>query len=69
MRADNADHRLTKKGIKIGIVGERSRQFKEKSTDLKKIEKLMDNLKISPLKPQNDINIAKDGVLKALVKF
>ncbi len=67
LRADNADLRLTEKGIKIGVVGEkRARIFKEKSTNLKKMDMLMNKLKITPNKASKyQINIAKDGVLRS----
>ena len=67
LRADNADLRLTDKGIKIGLVSDnRSRIFREKSLKLKKMDKLLNNLKISPSKASNHgINIAKDGVMRS----
>ena len=67
LRADNADLRLTEKGIKINLVGdERSRHFREKLSNLKKIDKYMNELEISPSKASKyKINIAKDGVLRS----
>ncbi len=67
LRADNADIRLTKKGIDIGLVSDnRARLFREKSNNLNKIEKMMSNLEISPSKAEiYRINIAKDGVLRS----
>ena len=66
LRADNADLRLTTKGIEIGLVGDkRKRIFEEKSLNLKKMDKFVNQLKISPSKAYNfKINIAKDGVLR-----
>ncbi len=64
LRSDNADVRLTKKGIDIGIVSqEREKMYKEKYTQLSRIQLKMDKLKITPSKAQKfGVNIAKDGV-------
>ena len=71
LRADNADLRLTNKGIEVGLVGEnRSRQFFEKSSNLIKIDNMMRNLKITPSKASKyDIIIAKDGVLRSAIQI
>ena len=66
LRADNADQRLTLKGINIGLIkSPRKDIFEDK---LLKITKIIDNMKkskISPSKAQKfGINIAKDGVLR-----
>ena len=67
LRSDNADLRLTKKGINIGIVNkEREMIYKEKYTQLSKIQSEMDKLKITPSKAQKfGINIAKDGISRS----
>tara|TARA_Y100000590_G_scaffold463663_1_gene630996 strand:- start:708 stop:2579 length:1872 start_codon:yes stop_codon:yes gene_type:complete len=67
LRADNADLRLTRKGIEIGLISEkRARLYKEKASNLKTIEKCMNDLKITPSKASKfKINIAKDGVLRS----
>ena len=66
LRADNADQRLTEKGISIGLISEiRKDLFGEKSNKLKVIVKKMSELSISPNKVKNfGINIAQDGVLR-----
>jgi tRNA uridine 5-carboxymethylaminomethyl modification enzyme len=66
LRADNADQRLTNKGITIGLIFKnRKNLFKDKESKIKLISKKMLELSISPTKIKNfDIKIAKDGILR-----
>ncbi len=67
LRSDNADIRLTKKGVDLGLVGnERKKIFYEKYSQLSSTQKLMEKLKISPSKAQKfGIKIAKDGISRS----
>ncbi len=64
LRADNADQRLTKKGIDIGCVGlKRAHIYKEKASALTTATALLDKLKASPNKLKAcGIHINQDGV-------
>ena len=71
LRADNADLRLTKKGIDLGVVLEkRSRIFKDKLFNLKLISNKMQKLTITPSKISKfSVNIAKDGVSRSAIQI
>ena len=67
LRADNADTRLTAKGIKIGLISDnRKNIFKDKFNKIEQISKKMFKSNISPSKAEEfGIKIAKDGVLRS----
>ena len=67
LRADNADLRLTNKGIKIGLVSdERKSKFEDKFAKMSEISLQMASLSISPTKADgHGIKIAKDGILRS----
>ena len=67
LRSDNADIRLTKKGIDVGLVlKEREIIFKEKFSQLTLIQSKMDKLRITPSKiAKYGVNIAKDGISRS----
>ena len=64
LRSDNADQRLTGRGIQIGLINKiRKDLFIKKSKKLEKISLKMANLSISPNKIADfGIKIAKDGI-------
>ncbi len=66
LRADNADARLTEKGIAIGVVGkQRAEAFLAKQTKINEATKILEELKISPKKLSGfDVAIKQDGVVR-----
>tara|TARA_B110000444_G_scaffold189696_1_gene179180 strand:- start:1319 stop:1912 length:594 start_codon:yes stop_codon:yes gene_type:complete len=71
LRADNADQRLTKKGIDIGIISKfRKNLYEDKSAQISEITKKMSDSFISPSKVSNfNVRIAKDGVLRSSIEI
>jgi tRNA uridine 5-carboxymethylaminomethyl modification enzyme len=67
LRADNADQRLTDKGIEIDLIGDnRKAIYLDKSEKIKKINSIMSKSSISPSKAEKfGIKIAKDGIFRS----
>ena len=67
LRSDNADQRLTSKGIEIGLIGDLRKAFYlDKFEQIKQINLKMSKSTISPNKADKfGIKIAKDGVLRS----
>ncbi len=71
LRADNADMRLTERGINIGCVKkERAEFFAVKKNKILQGEELLSSLKISPSKlAEFGINIKQDGVVRSALQL
>jgi tRNA uridine 5-carboxymethylaminomethyl modification enzyme len=67
LRADNADQRLTDKGIEIGLIGDdRKALYLDKSEKIRKINSIMAKSRITPSKAEKfGIKIAKDGISRS----
>jgi tRNA uridine 5-carboxymethylaminomethyl modification enzyme len=66
LRSDNADQRLTAKGIEVGLIGnERKSLYLDKFDKISQINVKMDQSTISPNRAEKfGIKIAKDGILR-----
>ena len=67
LRSDNADQRLTAKGIEIGLIGDvRKSLYLNKFDKISQINLQMDQSTISPNKAEKfGVKIAKDGILRS----
>ncbi len=67
LRADNADQRLTAKGVAVGCVGtERGTVFAEKTIALTKARELLGELKASPtVLRRQGLDVNQDGVVRS----
>jgi tRNA uridine 5-carboxymethylaminomethyl modification enzyme len=63
LRADNADQRLTQRGIAIGCIGtERTKAFSEKSLALKAAREFADSVSLTPKEGEpHGLTLNKDG--------
>ena len=71
LRADNADIRLTDKGINIGCISkDRAESFINKKKDICAAKQLLNSNKLTPNKlAEYDINISKDGKNRSLLSI
>ena len=67
LRADNADQRLTAKGIDLGVVGSiRAQAFQDKMAALAAAKETLSSLRISPTEAsRKGLKINQDGVLRS----
>ncbi|MFO7483500.1 tRNA uridine-5-carboxymethylaminomethyl(34) synthesis enzyme MnmG, partial [Oceanibaculum nanhaiense] len=71
LRADNADQRLTEKGVALGVVGsERGRAFTQKKKALSEARDLLERLRASPtVLARQGVPINQDGVVRSAAEL
>jgi tRNA uridine 5-carboxymethylaminomethyl modification enzyme len=71
LRADNADQRLTNRGLEIGCIGpERAKAWIQKSANLMAAREMCRNLKATPNEMEkHGIEINKDGVRRSVLEL
>lgn len=71
LRADNADQRLTGRGIALGCVGaERTAVFTARSAELERARKLAETLKASPtMMVRHGFGVRQDGVVRSAFEW
>jgi tRNA uridine 5-carboxymethylaminomethyl modification enzyme len=67
LRSDNADQRLTAKGVEVGLIGDvRKNLYLDKFNKISRTNLKMDQSTISPNKAEKfGVKIAKDGILRS----
>jgi tRNA uridine 5-carboxymethylaminomethyl modification enzyme len=71
LRADNADQRLTPKGMAVGCVGEeRRRRFGEKEAALRRAREMVNGLRASPAQlARRGLRVVQDGVVRSAAEL
>ena len=71
LRADNADQRLTEKGVALGVVGgERGRAFTQKKKALTEARGMLENLRATPSSlARQGVPINQDGVVRSAAEL